>query len=375
MSKKILSVVLALVLMMTIAVPAFAGVSFEDPEADVTYTQAWALGEPVDNGDGTWTVAVKLTANYNVMSIGFEISNTDNTNAVLSNAVAGADIPADWNATVTKNNTTGQVAINPNPSDDAVDALDCSTEKEIAVLTYTVAANKSADIAIVNDAKTATNPGGTLIAARSSNNNVVTDGANPVVGQTVTSVGETRTLGSVATAKPELVINDTNVVLNTGITCSGTYAGALMGFAGTAFTSTAATTIYPTALSASNGGSLKYVVSPGTGRNRYGTGATVQLLDTDGTTVLATYAIIIFGDTNGDGLINSTDMKNIANHTNGTSTFTAGTLEYYAASGADGSPRQINIVAGDRTAILKHANGSATLNQATIATKYTSVSC
>ena len=94
MSKKILSVVLAIVLVFTVTATAFAAsVSYEDEDA--TYTQSWALGEPKDNGDGTWSVAVKLTANYPVMSFAFQLSNTDATNVTLKSAVVGKDIPND----------------------------------------------------------------------------------------------------------------------------------------------------------------------------------------------------------------------------------------------------------------------------------------
>ena len=327
MSKKILSVVLAIVLVFTVTATAFAAASVSYEDKDATYTQSWALGEPKDNGNGTWSVAVKLTANYPVMSFAFQLSNTDATNVTLKSAVVGKDIPNDetketfWNATVKVNPAKGRVAINPNPIDDAVPAIDCSTEKEIAVLTYTVADGKSADVAIVNDAKTAKNGDGTLVAARSANNNVVSDVDNPIVGQKVESVGSAVTLGSAAQAAPELVLTEAGaaagVIIDTAKTFGGKYAGVVYGFPVVGNKPTA--TYYDTYLQATNGGTIATVKTPYVSRPAsYGTGTTIQLKDASGN-VVATYVVVILGDVSGNGVVGSEDMGAIFAHIGETS--------------------------------------------------------
>ena len=105
MSKKLLSVVLALALVFScFAVSAFAvgGIGYESKEDAAYYNQTWALGEPVDNGNGTYTVDVKLTANYGVGTIQFSlIKNVTAGSLTLTGATtAGTDIPASWEAEV-----------------------------------------------------------------------------------------------------------------------------------------------------------------------------------------------------------------------------------------------------------------------------------
>ena len=95
MSKKILSVALALIFVIsTFAFSAFAisGVTYEDEGAG--YTQTWAL-EATDNGDGTWTVDVLLTADYYVGAIQFVALNSNPAGAVLTNVEAGDDLTDD----------------------------------------------------------------------------------------------------------------------------------------------------------------------------------------------------------------------------------------------------------------------------------------
>lgn len=305
MSKKILSVVLALVLVMSASFTAFAAtVGYE--EEDTKNTQEWALSEPVDNGDGTWTVEVSLKANYPVGGIQFTIENTDNKKVVLDKAVAGAGIPANWNASVTKSNTTGKVAINPKPTDDdAVDAITFGNEttgytaKVVAILTYKVAEGGSSKINIKNDPKTAAKPGGTLIAARMANGNVVTDGDSPIVGQNVTSVGVTRNIGA-AQAKPELVLNN-GVTVNKNY-CNTEYTGVMFGFPD--FGTEAKIRSYVTSTLGD-----EYIAYEAYNGNRHGSGVVIKLLDLDKTTVLESYVVVIFGDCNFDGRVNVTDIS------------------------------------------------------------------
>lgn len=334
MSKKILSVVLALVFVLTtFAVSAFAvGASGYEEDA-AAYTQTWALGEPVDNGNGTWTVDVSLTANYHVGAISFVVTNTAPTNAVLTSVTKGAALT--YEANIQMNATTGLVAIIPEPLTAGDLGADLTAGGVIAQLTYTLAGGASADLAIENAPKTATNPGGELIAVRLSDNNLTT--GKMIYGQTVTSVGETRTLGG-ATAAPELIAK------------AGTtgYVDAARGY------------VYgvPAAsnplnyFEATNGGYIE--MSEGTASATNGTGATLTLYkDSTKATVIATYTLVIFGDVNGDGYVLSDDSTSVLNHAANAITLTGAPL-FAADVSADGY-----VLSDDSTAILNHAANAA----------------
>ncbi len=312
MSKKILSVVLALALVCScFAVSAFAmgGMGYED--ADATYTQAWELGTPVDNGNGIWTVDVKLTANYSVGAIQFTVENTNNAGAVLSAVAAGSAIPETWEADVAFSKTTGKVMINANPSTDAVYAFDASAGVVVATLTYTVADGETATINIKNDPKTATTPGGTLIAARMSDGNVVTGTA--IVGQTVTSVGSSQNLGAVASVPPVLQVIDgaagviyteypaPNLNEEEGTTCDG----YIFGWDSEGDHSV--DEIFEVV-----GDGTMNIVANDEG-HECASGTMVQVLDLEGT-VVAEYVVIIFGDVNGDSYADSNDASAIELH-------------------------------------------------------------
>ena len=309
MSKKILSVVLALVFVLSIATTAFAAGGYGYEEEGHDYTQAWALSEPVDNGNGTWTVKVSLTANYKVGAIEFTVQNTNPTGVVLK-ATAGKDIPEAWNATVGYKNASGKVSINPDPIEDAVDALDCTAGKEVAVLTYTVADGATAQINIKNDPKAATTPGGTLIAARMPDGNVVT--SNPVCGQTVLSTGATRNIGAVASVPPTLVpvegtcavvdTTHTDLDMDNGTTCDG----YLLGFDPDANGSV----LDELFVVEGDGYAVPVANDQGT---ETGSGAMVELYD-NSDNLVATYVVIVFGDVNGDGAADGSDASIIEEH-------------------------------------------------------------
>ncbi len=336
MSKKILSVVLALVFVLTtFAVSAFAVGESGYEEDAAAYTQTWALGEPVDNGDGTWTVDVSLTANYYVGAISFVVTNTAPTNAVLTSVTKGAALT--YEANIQMNATTGLVAIIPEPLTDADLGADLTAGGVIAQLTYTLAGGASADLAIENAPKTATNPGGDLIAVRLSDNNLTT--GKMIYGQTVTSVGETRTLGGAA-ADPELIAK------------AGTtgYVDAARSYVYGVTAGTDPLNYFE----ATNGGYIE--MSEGTASSTSGTGATLTLYkDSTKATVIAAYTLVIFGDVNGDGNIAPIDTTAILTHIAGTASISGAAL-FAADVNADG-----NVAPLDTTAILTHVAGTAPL--------------
>ena len=290
MSKKILSIVLALVLVMsTFAVSAFAvgNTGYED---DSTKTQTWALENERDNGDGTWSVDVRLTANYVVGAISFQVTNPTAEDgklvgAELKSVTKGAALTFD--ADIQKNKTSGIVVIVPAPSDYDEKGVDLTNGGVVATLTFKLTA-ESADIAIKNDPKTKTNQGGDLIAVRLSDENLTT--ATWIYGQTVTSVGATKTLGAEQAADPVL-------------------SGANGGYVD-------ADKMYVYGVPAGADANDYFSVKNGTFEidGTY-TGATLVVKNGAGEE-FATYTLIIFGDVNCDGTIDTQDSLNTAKHAN-----------------------------------------------------------
>lgn len=366
MSKKILSVVLALVFVLTtFAVSAFAvGASGYEEDA-AAYTQTWALGEPVDNGDGTWTVDVSLTANYYVGAISFVVTNTAPTNAVLTSVTKGAALT--YEANIQKNATTGLVAIIPEPLTDADLGADLTAGGVIAQLTYTLAGGASADLAIENAPKTATNPGGELIAVRLSDNNLTT--GKMIYGQTVTSVGETRTLGAVS-APADLAKKagaEAGVLIDKGHTFGGAYTGVVFGFTQAANNTFTKIDYLKNNLEATNGGSLAF--SRSIGKTGYGTGTVITVKNADGT-VAATYVVVIFGDADGNGYINGNDTKAVKAAVNVASTYANNSVQRMAANcQLVNMASMMHTLNGNDTKALKaHVNGKK-LDQAALAAK------
>lgn len=319
MSKKLLSVVLALALVFScFAVSAFAigGIGYEDNDADKeTYAQTWALGEPVQNPDGTYSVDVKLTAAYGVGTMQFVVKKTINAGSLtLTGVTVGKDIPAVWLATAPFSDASSKVMIVPNPTVDAVPALDCTTEKVVATLNYTASADVSATLSIDLNAKTQANPGGTLFAARMSDGNVVT--GTSILGQNVNPTN-TVTIGSAASTPPTLVaIDGTLGVVDTSRTMLDEWDIDEDG-------DTQEVTGYLLGFDPDNNGALgelfevegdgeMQIVATEAG-SEAGTGTIVNVVD-NGSNVVATYVVIVFGDVNGDGFADGTDGSNLEQH-------------------------------------------------------------
>lgn len=324
MSKKILSVMLALVFVVSaFAVSAFAvGGTAVDPEA-ATKTQAWALSDPT--GDGPYSVDVTLDANYKVGAIQFKVDGAD---AVLTDVALNADVfGADWEDNYDVDFTDdGLVIIIPTPGSAAKQGPDLTGGKKIVTLTYELAEGKtSAKIAIKNDPKAEGNIGGSLIAVRMSDDSLTT--GTLYYGQTVTSVGTEKTLGSAAAEPADLVATATGatagVVVDANKFASANYDGVVYGIplldaGATKVVDANYKTYYATYLTASNGGSLEFTKTPYVARpNSYGTGTVITVKNADGT-VSKTYVVVLFGDTTGDGAIDKNDVSAINNAVNGT---------------------------------------------------------
>lgn len=309
-TRKLLSVVVALMMVVSMfAMTANAAYYYEDEDEAVKHTQDWALGKPVDNGDGTYSVDVYLTTSYATGPIQFVLTNTNPEVAAIVDVTLGAAIPdgsdegeSDYNASISVNKSKGKVMFLYDTS--AVKTIDAvEIDGVIATVVYKYVGSGSAEIAIEDKAKSATNVGGTLIAARMSDGDLVT--GDPITGQTVT-VGESVIIGSAAEAPTLAVIDGTIGVIDTSRTEYGADLETCTGY------------IY--GIEIENGDSVDTVFEVvGDGEMEWdgtnGTGSIVNVLDLDGN-VVETYVVIIFGDVDGDGDITSIDGNAAELHEN-----------------------------------------------------------
>lgn len=303
MSKKLLSVMLALVMVLTaLSMTAFAAnAQYEDPDAEEAYTQMWYLetaNEPDANGD--YTVDVYLEANYSVGAISFHV---DAVGATLKGAEVSDFILDDegYNPNVQVNKSKGNVFIIPEPTSAAAVGLDLSSAQLIATLTYTLDAD-SATITLVNDAKTIDNDG-KLVAARLGDGILASN--TMFYGQWVVDVEYTDvalgdpisevTLGEeVAAADPVLSGVDTGYVDADNMYVYGVPAG---------------TTDFTEFFTVENG-TFEMVANDGGYTN--GTGATL-VVKNNADEEFATYTLIIFGDVNGDAAVTAADYTVVKN--------------------------------------------------------------
>lgn len=314
MSKKVLSIVLALALALScFAVSAFAigEIAYEDE--DSTYTQKWSLSEAQEAADGRWYVDVTLDTDYLVgaMQFAFDISSAD---IVIDDVVGGEILNEDFGADIAFDTTGASniVAIIPNPYEDATSALDFSGGAVVCTVYFSVADGASGTVQIKDDAKSATNPGGTLFAARMTDG-VLASGTS-VVGQITTIESDARNIGAVS-LPAELVLTATGsskgVVIDNTHTFGGAYAGVVYGITATTYKTKANIT---NNVEASNGGSIVVKSSTGqtTASGNFGTGSTIEVLNADGTSTGKVYVFVVFGDVDGNGLINGNDIGSAA---------------------------------------------------------------
>ena len=312
-TRKLLSVVVALMMVVSMfAMTANAANYYESEEDAANYTQTWALSEPVDNDDGTYTVDVSLTTNYGTGPIQFVLTNTDTSVATIKSVTLGDAIPASYNATLSVSKANGKVMIIADTAGTATITAE-EINGVIATVVYTYAGSGSAEIAIEDDAKSATNVGGSLIAARMGDGDVVT--GDPITGQTVT-VGDSVIIGSAAQAPTLAVIDGTIGVIDTSRTSeycdeSGVamdedvFTGYIYGV------EPEASETVDAVFEVVGDGELEIVANAA--GSEAGTGTIVNVLDTNGDAV-ETYVLVIFGDVNGDGMVDAVDSGDIELH-------------------------------------------------------------
>ena len=310
-TRKLISVLVALMMVVSMFALTANAAGYEDDETAAIYTQDWALGEPVDNGDGTYTVDVYLTTNYGVGPIQFVLTNSDTSVAAIESVTLGDAIPESYNATVSVSKAKGKVMIIADTAGVATIEAE-AIDGVIATVVYTYSGEGSAEIAIDDNAKSATNVAGTLIAARMSDDNLVT--GDPITGQTVT-VGDSVIIGG--GAAPELAVIDGTIgVIDTSRTSEycdedgfaldeGTFTGYIYGVEPE--NSETVDSVFEVV-----GDGYMSIVANEAG-SEAGTGTVVEVYD-NSDNLVASYVLVIFGDVNGDGFVDASDSFDIELH-------------------------------------------------------------
>ena len=158
------------------------------------------------------------------------------------------------------------------------------------------------------------------------------DGSNPKtatlteMGQTLTAVSTTVTIGS---AEPELILTATGeangVIIDTHKTFGGAYAGVVYGFPQAATATFRTINYITTNLTTTAGAIVQANLARTIGTAGWGTGTTITV----GSKV---YVIVIFGDVNGDGLINNQDTTAVKGFVAAPASIAANSVQRMAAN-------------------------------------------
>ncbi len=454
MSKKLISVMLALVMVLSVfSVSAFAAVNVEyetfdeETEDAIAYTQYWSIEtDNVANAAGEYTVNVCLETNYVVGAMSFVIKATG---ATIKAATEGDAITEGYNADVQISDDGNKVFIIPDPSYEGENGLTLEAGSVIATLTYTLDEGvQTATLDLINDAKTVDNSGD-LVAVRLDDETLSTEtmfygqrvidaeGNDIEIGEVIASVtlgeeaaevytitfdanGGSGTMDPVemeagkytlpenlfeAAAGKEFLAWDVEgtqyvpgdeidivadvtvkavwkdlpadlakkasaeagIIIDTVHKFGDTYNGVVFGFTQAATNTFMNTNYLNNAFEATNGGSLAY--SRSIGKTGYGTGTVITVKNADGTEA-AKYVVVIFGDVDGNGLINANDTNLVRNVVAKTQSLAANSVQTMSANCQNviAGAMMHTINANDTNVVRNHVGGTK-IDQAALATR------
>lgn len=362
-TRKILSVVLAVVLVFALSVPAFA---YNWEAEDNGYSQTWALGTPVavEGKTDEYTINVSLETDYATGAVQFVLAFTGDV--ALTGVTLGDDYYA--NADLFKDNATGKVMLIPTTSDpNALDAT--AINGVVAVLTVT---GTLGTVAIDENVKSEANQGGTLIAARLDPETLL---GTQYVGQESVSAGASVSIGAVAAdlalkagAQAGIIIDGHKFTAKAAAANAVGYGydGAVYGFTRLAANTFMTTAYLTNNLEATNGGSLEFSRTIGT--TGYGTGTLITVKNSDNS-VSKRYIVVIFGDVDGNGLINGMDTTALKGWVSKPATAPANNSVVRMAANVNyvnNSAVMHNLIGTDTTALKNYVGNVASANTAAV---------
>ncbi len=302
MSKKVIGALLAIFMVLSVFSFTVFAVSTGYEAEGSTNKQTWGLANKVAGSDGTYTVDVILSTNYKVGPIQFKITGVDSITKVDVNETA-------YYAATENHNSSGLVILTPDTSADLLGKE--LSNAVVATVTYTSSQNGTP--AIEENVKSAFNPQGSLMAARLEGSDYVNKATSFIVGQEATVVplgGEMPEPPATEAADLAVKSGVTGVVIDTNKTFGGQYDGVILGIPAKDSGATKLTSgdYYKDFVEATNGGSVTVVKSIYSGRAAsWGTGTQIEVYNAD-SSLSKTYIIVLFGDVNGDSLIENTDI-------------------------------------------------------------------
>lgn len=376
-SKKILSLALALVMALGVLT---MGVFAAKTTPTATFTVSSSASEVATGDEVTITVKANATETFYAGPMSLPIEYDASLFEYVADSATVANIYGESTTKSAVKADAGKLTVALTPSTSgAVTAPDLNGAN-LTVLTFklkAIGSTGSGTVAIADDQKTAANIDGKFYCGSF-------DSANPKtaelteIGQTLNRVSATISYKGGAVAEPaDLAVKadyaSTGIVIDSQKTFGGKYNGVVYGFN---LDATVNAAFYTNRLEATNGGSIKVVKTPYVARPAsYGTGATVEVYNSDGT-LAKTYVIVILGDVNGDGKILATDTQLIFNHVNSVAIITD-EVKIMAANAAPAAGRtdalkansMYTINATDTQAVFNAVNGTA-LDQAALAASH-----
>lgn len=374
-SKKILSLALALVMALGVLT---MGVFAAKTTPTATFTVSSSASEVANGDEVTITVKANATETFYAGPMSLPIEYDASLFEYVADSATVTNI---YGAGATKSAVkaeAGKLTVALTPSTSGAVTAPNLNGANLTVLKFKLKAigtTGSSTVAIADDQKTAANIGGKFYCGSFDSDNPKTAELTEM-GQTLNRVSATISYAGAAEPADLAVKADyasTGIVIDSQKTFGGKYNGVVYGFN---LDATVNAAFYTNRLEATNGGSIKVVKTPYVSRPAsYGTGATVEVYNSDGT-LAKTYVIVIIGDVNGDGKILATDTQLVFNHVNSVAIITD-EVKIMAANAAPAAGRtealkansMYTINATDTQAVFNAVNGTA-LDQAALAASH-----